>query len=359
MAKQLFGNNASSLLAASISDSDLAIQLQTGFGASYPSPSNGDYFLVTLENSEGDIEVVKITERVGDLLTVPVSGRGQEGTSAQSWTNGQARVELRLTKGTMEVFLQRGGDAMEGDLDMDGNDVIDAHLTGTGTKILAGEIVAVPLRGATGDSTNELAVPSDGTRATAGGERILTTGDTEELRSAAFEVGMIMDWFGLAINCPDGWAICDGTNGTPDMRNLFSVGAGDDYALNDTGGAATASGNTGNAGGHAHGGATGGTGLTADQGPEHHHRIYGVTGTFHSDLQDGFGNPNTAIIGEMNGSNAYIDQNASGVQLIENSGGSGAPHDHTITAVGDHNHSIGVATLPPYRALYKIMFIGF
>jgi hypothetical protein len=359
MAKQLFGNNASSLLAASISDTDLSIQVQTGFGASFPTPGTDEYFLVTLENTEGDIEVVKVDDRVGDLLNIPVGGRGQEGTSAQSWTNGQARVELRLTKGTMEVFLQRGGDAMEGDLNMDGNEIQDALLTGTGTKIMGGEIVAVPIRGSSGDSSNEIAVPNDGTRALAGGVKILTEGDTEFVSTAAFKPGMIIEWFGLAVNCPDGWAICDGTNGTPDMRNLFSVGAGDDYALNATGGAATASGNTGNAGGHAHGGETGGTALTADQGPLHHHRLYGVTGTFHSDLQDGFGNPNTAVIGEQNGSNAYIDQNASGTQLIEDSGGAGDPHDHTIAAVGDHNHSIGVSTLPPYRALYKIMFIGF
>ena len=38
---------------------------------------------------------------------------------------------------------------------------------------------------------------------------------------------------------PSGWAICDGTNGTPDLRNNFVIGAGDTYALDDTGGATT------------------------------------------------------------------------------------------------------------------------
>lgn len=36
---------------------------------------------------------------------------------------------------------------------------------------------------------------------------------------------------------PTGWQICDGSNGTPDLRNRFMVGAGDQYNKGDTGGA--------------------------------------------------------------------------------------------------------------------------
>ncbi len=28
-------------------------------------------------------------------------------------------------------------------------------------------------------------------------------------------------WSGLLANVPDGWSVCDGTNGTPDLRNRF------------------------------------------------------------------------------------------------------------------------------------------
>jgi len=38
---------------------------------------------------------------------------------------------------------------------------------------------------------------------------------------------------------PDGWYLCDGTNGTPDMRDRFAVGAGEGLAVNATGGAAS------------------------------------------------------------------------------------------------------------------------
>jgi len=47
--------------------------------------------------------------------------------------------------------------------------------------------------------------------------------------------GVIM-WNGTTV--PEGWALCDGTNGTPDLRNRFVVGVGNNYSLGATGGEA-------------------------------------------------------------------------------------------------------------------------
>ena len=46
-------------------------------------------------------------------------------------------------------------------------------------------------------------------------------------------------WSGSVSNIPDGWALCNGSNGTPDLRNRFIVGAGSTYAVNDIGGEAS------------------------------------------------------------------------------------------------------------------------
>jgi len=51
--------------------------------------------------------------------------------------------------------------------------------------------------------------------------------------------GMIVIWSGSIASIPAGWALCDGSVGTPDLRNKFVVGAGDTYAVDDTGGATT------------------------------------------------------------------------------------------------------------------------
>jgi hypothetical protein len=52
--------------------------------------------------------------------------------------------------------------------------------------------------------------------------------------------GVIFLWSGSIASIPSGFALCDGTSGTPDLRNRFIVGAGSTYAVNATGGSADA-----------------------------------------------------------------------------------------------------------------------
>jgi len=51
--------------------------------------------------------------------------------------------------------------------------------------------------------------------------------------------GMIAQWSGLIANIPDGFTLCDGTAGTPDMRDRFVIGAADAVEPGSTGGGAT------------------------------------------------------------------------------------------------------------------------
>jgi len=48
--------------------------------------------------------------------------------------------------------------------------------------------------------------------------------------------GMILLWSGETSSIPAGWALCDGTNGTPDLTDKFVMGAGGDQSPGDTGG---------------------------------------------------------------------------------------------------------------------------
>jgi hypothetical protein len=52
--------------------------------------------------------------------------------------------------------------------------------------------------------------------------------------------GLISLWSGAIGSVPAGWYLCDGTNGTPDLRDKFLVGAGSTYSVNATGGSADA-----------------------------------------------------------------------------------------------------------------------
>lgn len=48
--------------------------------------------------------------------------------------------------------------------------------------------------------------------------------------------GGIIMWSGSIASIPADWALCDGTNGTPDLRDKFVVGAGSAYNVGDAGG---------------------------------------------------------------------------------------------------------------------------
>lgn len=56
------------------------------------------------------------------------------------------------------------------------------------------------------------------------------------LISTNFPHGTILLFYGASTAVPVGWQICDGTNGTPDMRNRFAIGAGDQTAWGVVGG---------------------------------------------------------------------------------------------------------------------------
>lgn len=70
-----------------------------------------------------------------------------------------------------------------------------------------------------------------------------TLGDnTNKLATTAFVFnnsipsGGIIIWSGSQASIPTGWLLCNGASGTPDLRDRFIVGAGNQYAVGNTGG---------------------------------------------------------------------------------------------------------------------------
>lgn len=61
-----------------------------------------------------------------------------------------------------------------------------------------------------------------------------------DLPFASFPKGGIVMWSGSAGNIPLGWALCNGSNGTPNLLDRFIVGAGSTYSVGNIGGAANA-----------------------------------------------------------------------------------------------------------------------
>lgn len=98
---QRFTNNATTTVPSTISNVATSITVSTGTGALFPTLSGAQFFLATIVNTIaldpgfGQLEIVRVTARTGDVLTVV---RGQDGTTAKSFPAGCV-FELRPTAG--------------------------------------------------------------------------------------------------------------------------------------------------------------------------------------------------------------------------------------------------------------------
>ncbi len=189
------------------------------------------------------------------------------------------------------------------------------------------------------------------------GQVPVIVGDT----SYIMPTGMIMMWFGSLGSIPAGWTLCDGTVGTPDLRDKFVIGAGSTHVPGATPGAASHDHgvlSAANAGGHAHTITVNNHTLNVAEIPS----IQTGTGIGMSKNDDRAavygtqaipgGTPDTMDTG---GANATFES------LTQPIGGGGA-HNHpgSSSTDGIHSHSVdttaaSASNIPPAHALAYIM----
>jgi hypothetical protein len=343
----LYVNNASTTNASNVLITDTTVVLQTGTGSEFPSPGAGQQAAITMEDTSGNIEVMYCTGRSSDTLTVV---RAQEGTPARAFPSG-SRVEMRITEGMLGVLLQKaGGDTLTGTTNLSGV----LALGGAGS-IQGGEFTGA-LRGAPGQTLGQIIVANGGSTATQNGSIILTTANILANLPSGTDLahtGMILLWSGSTGTIPGGWHLCDGTNGTPDLRGSFVIGAGGAYAVGATGGSTP--GNTGSTdpvtvnsfavAGHA---------LTVNEMPSHAHNIYSASEFSGSSFSfpNYAGATGGAFTNTNPGAGGALIQTTGGASGTGGAAGNGVAHTHSFTNSLPHVHSY---TLPPYYALCYIM----
>jgi hypothetical protein len=85
MATIKFTNFARTTLAIGAASGATSLTLASGTGSRFPTLGVDEYFYMTLENASLVREIVKVTARAGDLLTIV---RAQDNTTAQTWNAG-------------------------------------------------------------------------------------------------------------------------------------------------------------------------------------------------------------------------------------------------------------------------------
>lgn len=162
---QQFTNNAASTLNAGISSGATTIVLTSGGGSLFPALSGSQYFYGTLSNATNTVlEIVKVTARTTDTLTVV---RAQEGTSASSFSTGD-NFQLRVTAAGMNNL---------GQLDSANTWAQTQALNTSGNAATATKLAATKnIQGVAFDGSADITVATAGTGISVTGTSIANTG---------------------------------------------------------------------------------------------------------------------------------------------------------------------------------------
>jgi len=159
---------------------------------------------------------------------------------------------------------------------------------------------------------------------------IQTQLDSKVSAGGAVPSGVITMWSGSVVAIPAGWLLCDGTNGTPDLRDRFIVGAGGTYTVNDTGGADSVQ-------------------LSGSEMPSHSHG----SGSLHTDSDGNHSHGGTAETAGSHGHSGSTDTagahthriNSGDLNLSESTlrnAGSSNQNDRFTESAGDHSHTLNI-----------------
>lgn len=286
-----FSNNASTTLFSAVTVGDTQIVVSPGGGSLFPELTDGNFFMITVVDAQGNLEIMGVTSRNVDTFTV---NRAQENTPARAFPEGSV-VELRLTAGSI------------------------------------------------GEMASQLT--------------------TDILAATQLPRGIITMWSGATNAVPSGWALCDGNNGTPNLKDRFIVGAGQSYGVGNTGGNITQTPSvwTNAAGTGIH---VAGTAINESQMPWHTHG--GSVGS------DASVTTQRSVQGRYDGEWLFAEHfYATGLapstarkplkefsaSLSINGTGGNQPHYHGVTDNG-HAHTAAASAIdvrPPYYALAFIM----
>lgn len=173
--------------------------------------------------------------RVGIATTIP-AGTLQVGTGITMYGSSGIISATSVNSETLQVKtiqsdeIVRVGTAVT----IDGNSGIvtatafygdGANLSNTGSTLSSG----------IGTQRVVLTTQTSGTMTSSSTNADLTFDSTTSTLSAptfagngTIPIGGIIMWYGNIVDIPSGWSLCNGSNGTPDLRSRFVVGATDD-----------------------------------------------------------------------------------------------------------------------------------
>ena len=201
--------------------------------------------------------------------------------------------------------------------------------------------------------------------------------NVNDVANAHIPTGFILLWSGLLSAIPTGWAVCNGSNGTPDLRDRFVRGANGDTNVGQEGGANSITMTTDQLPTHSHNHQVNSANHThshnsstancphahnSNNGGYHGHNMYGIAwrrlngwdnynvpGTGYAIQADNNMNTGTP---QRGGHSHYFD--GANAPHAHNGNPSNANHSHTANMANAGN-SAAITITNPYYAIYYMM----
>lgn len=291
-----------------------AVTVKNSTGTGIVVPAGKTMYLYN--NSTNVVDAITHLSSLTLATALPV---GSGGTGATTATN--ARTNLGL--GSMAVQNATAINVSGGTLG--GSTIINT--SGTATFTGATSITSTATVSGTLNVTGNLEL--DGAVGSSGQVLVSQGSGSTPTWGSGFPSGGIIMWSGSVASIPSGWYLCDGTNGTPNLKDRMVIGAGNLYAVDATGGSKDAI-----VVSHTH---TGSTSTVAD----HQHDVFGFWHWVDESIE---------IMATRLKSTSQAGTSRDDDQLSGLAGG----HSHTMSL--DSAGSSGTdANLPPYYALAFIM----
>lgn len=296
------------------------LQFTTTTGAAfavYAPPASKAYIVW---NNSGYSMTVYNSSVIGNTTAAGTGVTVANGDKVLVWSDAVSFYEIKSGNVTGIVPVLNGGTGV-------------TTSTGTGSTVLSASptFTGTPLAPTAADTTDST--------------QIATTAFVRDI----VPTGVITMWYGSIASIPSGWYLCNGSNGTPDLRDRFIVGAGTTYAVAATGGSANAI-----LVSHTHTTASSST-FTGTALGTHTHTI---TDPGHTHTPGSVSN-NDINAGSSNGgsvqSPAAIPSAFTGISI--NNASAGTPAGTVATTVTNSTEGVSGtgANLPPYYALAYIM----
>ena len=297
-----------------------------------------------LSEADGHLRLLKITlQATFPNLTGPVTLTQAQINSAVYTTGGQTIAGTT----TLTTMVVTAGSTLGGTTNHTG------PLTGT-TAVFSGAVSGstVTASGAVSGATVASTAGVTGTTGT-----FSTSVSSPSHLKGGFELlpaGVGMYWLGSIASIPGGYHICDGTSGTPDLRDKFLVAAGGTYTVAQTGGATSVTLVTGNLPSHNHTG--------SDSGHTHYDygHAHGISQSDHSHSTQGYEVGNYGGSGSDTGWGYNTPQISSGTygaqaNISINTGWANIANASAVITIGYTGSSTAFSILPPFAAYPFIM----